>query len=169
MEHDKKNIFLIILLLCLCLVFCLAYLPLKEQKKKRADKKPNMDQINSRLYIILMELFGDSLYCENRIISYGSSDGDEYIDSFVPDVTVTSVILSCDTLYLKLDYKYDSKQIIKYDDDCFVKIDQENKMAYLFTKDRYVFYDEEAKELVRFYAALKELSKGGLNLIMEEL
>lgn len=42
-------------------------------------------------------------------------------------------------------------------------------MAYLFTKDRYVFYDEEAKEFVRFYAALKELSKGGLNLIMEEL
>lgn len=150
-------------------MFYLAYLSIKEQKKKRADKEPNTNQISSGLYKILMELFGDSLNCENKIISYGSSDGDECIDSFVPDVTVTSVVLSCDTLYLKLDYKYDSKQIIKYDDDCFVKIDHENKMAYLFTKDRYVFYDEESKKLVRLYSALKELSKGGLNLIMEEL
>ena len=166
MEHGKKEILLIVLLLCLSVIIYLAYLPIKNGKK--SETKPDVDSVKKKLYFIIMELFGDSLNCENKIISYGSSEGDDYIDSFVPYVTVTSVVLSCDTLYLKLDYNFNSKRIIKYDDECFIKVDQKNKLAYLITRDRYVFDDEEAKELVRLYAALAELSsKDELHMIME--
>ena len=143
------NPFLYILLIFIVLIIFLAYMPVKCKEDDDTDldleenaEEPNLSDecetkavdteiVEKKLYSAITAAFGDALESEGKIITYSSAELNRFDE---PIVSVITLLLSNDMLYLKFDYNLDSRQLVKNYGNRLVRLDTANQRADIYTE-----------------------------------
>ena len=142
------NPFLYILLIFIVLIIFLAYMPVKckeddsdfelaenvedtDLSDECETKAVDTEIVEKKLYSAIMAAFGDALEREGKIITYSSAELNRFDE---PIVSVITLLLPNDMLYLKFDYNLDSRQLVKNYSNRLVKLDTANQRADIYTE-----------------------------------
>ena len=178
-EQNDSGGFLLFLLLGLLFIMFLAYLPRKEKPEKHdedidltddnedtdvsdeAEPAPDYDVVKKKLYSAITAVFDDTLNNAGNIIIYSTPEVNIFEE---PLISVITILLPNNMLYLKFDYKYDSKKHIKFVGDCVVRLDAENQSADIYT-DR--CYHDTTSETIALAVAVSELVDCDIPAVLE--
>lgn len=143
-----RNGVLIFILLLLLFVFFLAYMPVKA--KSEDEEKHNIDVVKKKLYSQLKSNFADTFSHSGHIVVYAGENGED--DE--PKLTVISILLPDDILYLDFNYGYRCRKPLQYRNECFIKLSHDKQTAII---NRDYQFDDIAAETIRLCAALNDL------------
>lgn len=180
-EQTECGGILLFLMLGLLVIVFLAYLPRKEKPEKHdediylaednkdtdADKSeeantaPDYDALKKKLYSAITAVFDDTLNNEGNIIIYSATENNRFDE---PIVSVITILLPNDMLYIKFNYNLDSKHIVQKYGDCVVKLDTENQSADIYTEQ---LHPNRLKDIIELTVAINELMDCGMTTVLE--
>lgn len=180
-EQNDGGGLLLFLLLGLLLIMFLAYLPRKEKSEKhdedidlvndnedtdadvpdKPETVPDYDAVKKKLYSAITAVFEDTLNNAGNIIIYSTPEVNFFEE---PLISVITILLPNNMLYLKFDYKCNSKKHIKFVGDCVVKLDAEKQCAYIYTD---CSYHDTTSDTIALAAAVSELVDCDIPAVLE--
>ena len=178
-EQNDGSGLLLFLLLGLLLIMFLAYLPRKEKPEKHdedidladdnedtdvsheAEPAPDYDAVKKKLYSAITAVFDDTLNNAGNIIIYSAADKNRFDE---PIVSVITILLPNNMLYIKFDYKLDSKHLVQKYGDCVVKLDTEKQSADIYTE---LLHPDSLKDIIELTVALNALVDCGMTAVLE--
>ncbi len=178
-EQNDGGGLLLFLLLGLLLIMFLAYLPRKEKPEKHdediyladdnedkdvsdeAETAPDYDVVKKKLYLAITAVFEDTLNNAGKIIIYSAAEKNR-LD--VPTVSVITILLRLNMLYIKFDYPLDSKRLVQKYGDCVVMLDAEKQSADIYTE---LLHPDSLKDIIELTIALNELMDCGMTAVLE--
>lgn len=178
-EQNDRGGVLLFLLLGLLLIMFLAYLPRKEKPEKHdedidladdnedtdvsdeAETAPDYDVVKKKLYSAITAVFDETLNNTGNIIIYSTPEVNSFEE---PLISVITILLPNNMLYLKFDYKCNSKKHIKFVGDCVVKLDAEKQCADIYTD---CSYHDTTSDTIALAAAVSELVDCDIPAVLE--
>jgi len=180
-EQNDGGGILLFLLLGLLLIMFLAYLPRKEKPEKHdedidpaddnedtdtdvsgeAETAPDYDVVKKKLYLAITAVFDETLNNAGNIIIYSAAEKNRLDE---PIVSVITILLPNNMLYIKFDYHLDSKHIVQKYGDCVVKFDTEKQSADIYTE---LLHPNRIRDITEITVALNELMDCGMTAVLE--
>lgn len=178
-EQNDGSGLLLFLLLGLLLIMFLAYLPRKEKPEKHdedidladdnedkdvsdeAETAPDYDVVKKKLYSAITAVFEDTLNNAGNIIIYSAAEKNRFDE---PVVSVITILLPNNMLYIKFDYHLDSKHLVQKYGNCVVKLDTEKQSADIYTE---LLHPNRLRDIIELTVALNELVDCGMTAVLE--
>lgn len=178
-EQNDGGGLLLFLLLGLLLIMFLAYLPRKEKPEKHdedidlsddnentdvsdeAEAAPDYDVVKKKLYSAITAVFDYTLNNAGKIIIYSAAEKNRFDE---PIVSIITILLPNNMLYIKFDYHLDSKHLVHKYGDCVVMLDTEMQSADIYTDQ---LHPNRLRDNIELTIALNELVDCGITAVLE--
>ncbi len=180
-EQNDGGGLLLFLLLGLLFIMFLAYLPRKEKPEKhdedidlvndnedtdadvpdKPETAPDYDAVKKKLYSAITAVFDETLNNAGNIIIYSAAEKNRFDE---PVVSVITILLPNNMLYIKFDYHLDSKHLVQKYGDCVVMLDAEKQSADIYTE---LLHPDSLKDIIELTVALNELVDCGMTAVLE--
>ena len=126
-----------------------------------AETAPDYDAVKKKLYSAITAVFDYTLNNAGKIIIYSATEKNR-LD--VPIVSVITILLPNNMLYIKFDYHLDSKHLVQKYGDCVVMLDAEKQSADIYTE---LLHPNRLRDIIELTVALNELVDCGITAVLE--